>query len=261
MSRFFGKLGFIHRRLWDRDGFYRVALFFGPAPLAGAGLAAIVWACISDVRTAPHEPPAWAHYTETTTRDRGTPDAPKPASPEKPLPPLRADGSAIGYDPGWSVTANPVTIKPPLDMTVEPAPIAGFTIAEPTVTMARLLKERPKDKLFAGVASGFLVIRQAGTYGIFARLERPAGPVAECMVRLVLGHESLSRNLRVNMAEPVIQDFESAWFAFQPGLYNISWAFGCWHANEMSDLGQISVMLIEPGSRTARPLRATDIVR
>src|ERR1700688_3409501 len=100
MGRFFGKLGFIHRRLWGRDGFYRVALFFGPAPLAGAALAAIVWGCIVAVQTRTYQPPAWAHYTPATSGDTGSPDAPLPARPEKPLPPLRADGSAIGYDSG-----------------------------------------------------------------------------------------------------------------------------------------------------------------
>jgi hypothetical protein len=261
MGLFFSKLGFIHRRLWDRDDFYRLALFFGPAPLIGAGLAAIVWVCIGTERTATHQPPPWAHYTEPSKRDRGSPDAPKPAIPAKPLPALRADGSAIGYDPGWSVTANPVTLNRPVDANVGATPIDGFTLAEPTVTMARLLEGRPKNKLFAGVASGFLVIRQAGTYGISARLERTPGPLADCLVRFGMNRESLVRNLRLNMVQRVTVDYEPAWFALQPGLYSVGWAFGCWHGNEMSDLGQFSLMITEPGRHDARPLEAGDIVQ
>jgi hypothetical protein len=258
---FFSKLGFIHRRLWDRDGFYRVALFFGPAPLVGAALGVIAWGCIGAVQTATYQPPAWGHYTEATDRDLGSQDAPRPASPTKPLPPLRADGSVIGYDPGWSMTANPMTVSPTMDADVKATPIVGFTIDEPTVTMARILDGRPKDGLFAGVASGLLVIREAGIYGVFPRLERPAGSLANCLVRLSAGGHRITSNLALNNAQRVTQDYTPAWFEFQPGLYKIGWAFGCWHGTEMSDLGQISVMLIEPGGHPARPLRAIDIVR
>jgi hypothetical protein len=129
----------VHRRLWDRDGFYRVALFFGPAPLVGAALAAIVWGCIVAVQTMTYQPPPWAHYAQATNWDNGSPDAPHPASPAKPLPPLRADGSAIGYDSGWNMTANPLTISPTMEADVGATPIIGFTIDEPTATMSRIL--------------------------------------------------------------------------------------------------------------------------
>jgi hypothetical protein len=261
MRLFFSKLGFIHRRLWDRDGYYRVALFFGPAPLVGAALAAIVWVCIADMRTETYQPPAWAHYTPPTNGDNGSPEAPHPASPVKPLPPLRADGSVIGYDPGWSMTANPVTVSPAMDADVSSTPIVGFTIDEPTASMARILDGRPKNKLFAGVASGFLVIRETGTYGVSPRLERPAGPSANCLVRLSVNGRRITSNLLLNVAQRATQDYPPAWFELQPGLYRIGWAFGCWNGNEMSDLGQISVMLVEPGGRAARPLGAADIVR
>jgi len=260
MRLFFSKLGFAHRRLWDRDGFYRIALFFGPAPLVGAALAAIVWGCIGAVETKTYQPPAWAHYT-ATNRDNGSPDAPHPASPTKPLPPLRADGSAIGYDPGWSMTANPVTISPTMETNVNATPISGFTIDEPTATMAKILDGQPKDQLFVAVASGFLVIREVSTYGIFPRFERPAGPVANCLVRLTVAGHRITSNLQLSVVQRVTLDYTPTWFEFQPGLYRIGWVFGCWHGNEMSGLGQISVMLAEPGGRTARPLRATDIVR
>jgi hypothetical protein len=258
---FFSKLGFIHRRLWGRDGFYRIALLFGPAPLVGAGLAAIAWGCIVAVQTRTYQPPAWAHYTPATSGDNGSPDAPHPISPARPLPPLRGDGSAIGYDAGWSMTANSVTISPTMEADVNATPITGFTIDEPTATMARILDGRPKDKLFVGVASGFLVIREANTYGIFPRFERPAGPLANCLVRLSINGRRITSNQALNVAQRVTQDYPPTWFEFQPGLYRIGWAFGCWHGNEMSDLGQISVMLVEPGGRPARPLQATDIVR
>jgi hypothetical protein len=259
MHLFFSKLGFIHRRLWDRGGFYRVALFFGPAPLVGAALAAIVWGCIAALQTETYQPPAWAHYT-APNRNNGSPDAPQPASPAKPLPPLRADGSAIGYDPGWSMTANPVTISPTMEAVVNPTPVIGFTIDEPTATMARIRDAGPKDKLFVGVSSGFLIIREARTYGISPRFERPAGPLANCLVELTVNGHRLLSNYLLNVVRPVTRDYPPAWFEFQPGLYRIRWAFGCWHDNEMSDLGQISVMLTEPDG-VARPLQATDIVR
>jgi hypothetical protein len=159
------------------------------------------------------------------------------------------------------MTAYPLTVPATMDAEVVPTPIAGFTIDEPTVSMARLLDGRPKDKLFVVLASGYLVIREAATYGIFPRLERPAGPLANCLVRLSVNQRSLTRSLELSLAERVTLDHSPGWFRFQPGLYSINWVFGCWNGNEMSNLGQISVMLVEPGGRPARPLRAADIVR
>ena len=261
MSRFFSKLGFVHRRLWEQDSGYRIALLFGPAALVGAALGAIAWVGVVAVQTATNQPPAWAKNTEVTTWDSGSRNAPHPASQTKPLPPLRADGSAIGYDPGWSMTANPMTVSQTMDADVKATPISGFTIDDPTVTMAQILDGRAKDGLFVGVGSGFLVIREAGTYGVFPRLERPAGPLANCLVRLTAGGHRITSNVSLNNAQRVSRDYAPAWFDFQPGLYKIAWAFGCWHGSEMSNLGQISVMLAEPGDGAARPLRAGDIVR
>ena len=258
MRHFFGKLGFIHRRLWERDGFYRVALFFGPAPLAGIALAAIVWAGIGAMQNTPDQPPPWARVPEITN---GSMDAPLAAIPAKPLPPLRADGSAIGYDPGWSITVNPLTVSPTMDVTVSATPITGFTVDEPTVTMARILAAGPKNQPVVAVSSGLLVIREAGTYGLFARFERPAGPPATCTVRLAVGGHRINTNVILNVVQHVAQDYPQGWFQLRPGLYKIEWAFGCWQGNDISDLGQISVMLVEPGGHTARPLRAGDIVR
>jgi hypothetical protein len=51
MSLFLNKLGFTRRCLMERDGFYRVALFFGPAALVGAASAATVWGCIVAVQS------------------------------------------------------------------------------------------------------------------------------------------------------------------------------------------------------------------
>jgi hypothetical protein len=224
-------------------------------------LAVIAWRCTVAVQTMAYQPPAWAHITQATGRDNGAPDAPLPASPVKPLPPLRADGSAIGYDAGWNMTANPLTVSPTMETTISATPIMGFTIDEPAVSMALILEGRPRDHLFVGVASGFLVIREAGSYGIFPRFERRAGPVADCMVRLAVNGHRITSDLELTVAQRVMRDFAPAWFAFQPGLYRIEWAFGCWHGSDMSDLGRISVMLIEPGGAAARPLQATDIVR
>jgi hypothetical protein len=258
MRRFFSKLGFVHRRLWERDAFYRIALFFGPAPLLGAALAVIVWDGVAAVQGTIYQPPAWAHVTSS---DNGSADAPRPASPVKPLPPLRADGSTIGYDHGWSITANAMIIRPTKEVDLNPTPIAGFSIDQPAVTMAQILNGGPKDKLFAAVSSGFLVIREAGTYGISVRFERPAGPVANCLVRLIVNDRRIFGNLNLDLAQQMTKDYPPAWFEFQRGLYEVKWVFGCWHDKAMSDLGQISVMLVEPGSHTARPLRATDIIR
>ncbi len=261
MRRFVSKLGFAHRRLWERDGFYRIAVFFGPAPLIGAALAAIVWSGTAALRRETDQPPAWAHYTPATSVGHTAPDAPLTVGPAKPLPPLRADGSAIGYDPGWSATANPVTVSPTMDADVSATAITGFTIDEPTATLARIVDGRPKDRLFVAVASGYLVIRKAGTYGLSPRVERPAGPLATCLVRMSVNGRRINSNLLVNVVQRLAQDYAPTWFAFQPGLYKIDWAFGCWNGNEMSNQGQISVMLAEPGGVPARPLRAIDIVR
>src|SRR6202012_3243469 len=94
---FFSKLGFIHRRLWDRDGFYRVALLFGPAPLVGGAVAAGIWLVVQGLPAPTAPVPAWAKLPQSSDGESagGEPHAVAPAAP---LPPIGADGGYRGYE-------------------------------------------------------------------------------------------------------------------------------------------------------------------
>jgi hypothetical protein len=100
MKIFLGKIGFIHRRLWEREGLYRAALLFGPVPLLGCALAAALWESVVALggMTTP-QPPPWAvpQHAEVWNTDADRPQAVQPA---KPLPLIGANGALTGYEAG-----------------------------------------------------------------------------------------------------------------------------------------------------------------
>jgi hypothetical protein len=108
MNQFFGKFGFIHRRLWRQNGIYRAAVLFGPAPLLGGLLAAAVWGGAQAIGKMTYQPPRWAvpQRTKTWSNEDGKLQTLEPA---RPLPPPGADGGLIGYEAGWRATTYPIS--------------------------------------------------------------------------------------------------------------------------------------------------------
>ena len=99
MSLLFSKLGFIHRRLWDRDGLYRVALLFGPAPLIGCGVAAGIWFMIRALPAPIVQPPDWGKPPQAAENWSTTGEA-QTVQPARPIPAVGANGGLSGYEAG-----------------------------------------------------------------------------------------------------------------------------------------------------------------
>ncbi len=260
MSRWFAKLGFIHRRLWQQDGLYRAGLLFGPAPLVGCLVASALWLSVETLVSAPHQTAAWGvpQGPETWGSDN---DQPHIVAPTKPLPPANADGGLPGYEPGWRVTTAPIQVSPTLDVDVKTTRLTGFVIDEPSAEMGQIIAGGPKEALYVGIGSGFLAVRTAGVYALSARIDRPAAQVADCLIRVVFGQRRIISNLEVAMTDDVSKAFDGARFDLRPGLYSIGWAFGCWHGQEVTGPGRVTFLVEQPGESTFRPARPDEIVR
>jgi hypothetical protein len=260
MSRFFAKFGFTHRRLWDRDGLYRAALLFGPAPLVGVVAACGVWALVQTVWVSAAQLAPWAKLQAPEHWSTG-PDQAQTVEPTRPLPPVGADGGLVGYEPGWKVTTNPIQISLPLDVDVKPTPLTGFLLDGGRIDLARIIAEGPKNALYIGVGQGFLAARTAGVYALSIHVERPAGQVADCLMRLALGPRRIVSNEDVDSVGDVAKTFEAARFDLRPGLYPLGWAFGCWHDQAVIGPGRMTVLIARPGEQSLQPARPDDIVR
>lgn len=263
MTRLFGKFGFIHRRLWDRDVLYRVALLFGPAPLLGGMLAAAIWAGFHSSGPSAEPPPPWA-VVQRPAPPSSADAAPRVVQPNIKLPQINPDGSVAGYQMGWTVLAHPITVSATLNVEVEQPSLSNFNtffLDGPSVDMARILAAGPKDQLYVGTGSGFLVVRAAGIHALTARFERPAGSPASCLVRLAFGPARVISNLELELVNSVTRTFTGGRFDLQPGLYPISWAFGCWRDQQMMAPARMTLLVGHPGEETQQPARPWDIVR
>jgi hypothetical protein len=260
MKHFFGKLGFIHRRLWSQDGVYRAAILFGPAPLVGCLLAIALWECIQTFGWMTDQPPRWAVPLGPQTWSTGS-DEPHTIQPARPLPPVATNGILIGYEAGWQAMIEPIQVSATMAVDVQPTPLIGFFLDGSSFEMAQIIAKGPQDSLYVGVGSGFLAVRTAGIYAISVRLERPAAPVANCLTRLSFGPRRIVSNLDFALASDASKVFDAARFDLQPGLYSISWVFGCWHDQKMVGPGRITVLVGHPDDQTLLPARADDIVR
>jgi hypothetical protein len=258
MSRFLGKLGFIHRRLWSEDGLYRAALLFGPAPLLGALLVGAVWAGVQALATARYQPPPWA--TPHPSAAVWSTAQPQNVQPALPLPPMGTDGSLAGYEAGWLATTNPIQVSPTMDVDVKTIHLTAFLLDGASVDVAQIIANGPQTSLYVGEARGFLAVKTAGEYALTLRAERPAGPVAYCLMRLVFGPRRIISNLRAGFANEAIT-YEAARFDLRPGLYPIAWVFGCWHDQEVIGPGRMTLLVGHPGEPMPLPALADDIVR
>ena len=177
-----GKLGFIHRRLWQRDGVYRASILFGPAPLFGLVLAGAVWMIISLAsRPGLHAaPPQWATpagLAKYWSRD-GDPIS---VAPSAPLPPAKL-GGFVGFETGWRAQTHPIEIPATMDVDVKSTPINGFVLDGPDLDMDQIVPKGPKDTLYVASGISFLAVTKSGVYAISARLEGPRDrpPTASC---------------------------------------------------------------------------------
>lgn len=260
MKLFFSKLGFIHRRLWERDGFYRVALLFGPVPLGGGAAAAGIWFMVQALPVPTAVLPDWAKLPQST--DSWSAGAePHAVPPPPPLPPVGADGSFSGYEPGWRAAIHPVEIGATLDADVKPTPLSAFLLDGPAIELAPIVASGPKDSRFVGTGSGFLVIKTPGIYALSLRFERAAGPVADCLTRLAFGSRRIVSNLELANAGNTSKTYDAVSFNLQPGLYPIGWAFGCWRDKQAVGPGRITVLVGGTGDQALEPARPDDIIR
>ena len=150
MRLFFSKLGFIHRRLWDRDGLYRVALLFGPAPLIGCGVAAAIWLMVRAVPTPIVHPPAWGKPPEATDT-WSTTGEPQTLQPKAPLPAVDTDGQLSGYVAGWQATLREVEVSPTFNTEIKPTPLSGFFLDSPSIDLAQIITAGPQGTNLLGL--------------------------------------------------------------------------------------------------------------
>ena len=260
VSLFFSKLGFIHRRLWDRDGFYRIALLFGPAPLLGCGVAAGIWLIVRALPAPIVQPPDWGKPPQAA-ENWSTTGEPQIVQPARPIPPGDANGGLRGYEPGWRATIHAVEVSPTFSTQIEPTTLGAFVVDGSTIDLAQIIAAGPKDTKFVGAGSGFLVIRTPGTYALSLRFERPPGPTADCLTRLGFGPRKVVSNYALAFAGNESKTFDAARFDLQPGLYPIGWALGCWREQQAVGPGRITVLISHPGDQALQPARPDDIVR
>ena len=260
MNLFFSKLGFIHRRLWDRDGLYRLALLFGPAPLIGCGVAAGIWLMHRALPAPIVQPPDWGKPARTA-ENWSTSGEPQTVQPARPLPPVDANGGLSGYETGWRAAIHAVDVSPTLNVEIQPAALSSFFVDGSKIDLARIIELGPKDTEFVGTGSGFLVVKAPGTYALSLHFERPSGPTADCLTRLGFGSRKVVSNYSLAISDDVSKTFDAARFDLQPGLYSIGWAFGCWHDREPVGPGRITVLISHPGNQTLQPALPDNIVR
>jgi len=170
------------------------------------------------------------------------------------------DGRLAGYELGWRVTTTPIQISSTMDVDVKTTPLTAFSLEGLTVDVAQIFAGGPKVSLYAGLGQGFLAIRTAGVYTLTLRLERSAGPSADCLTRLGFGPHRIVSTLNIGFGNDV-KTFEAPRFDLQPGLYPIGWAFSCWHGHEVVGPGRITLLVGHPGDPTPLPARSADIVR
>ena len=258
--RFFSKLGFIHRRLWERDGFYRMALLFGPAPLIGCGLAAGIWFMVRAIPAPAVQPPDWGK-PPVGAQPWSTTGEPQKVAPARQLPPVDANGGLSGFEAGWRAATYAVDVTPTLNTEIKRTPLSSFFVDASTIELAEIIAAGPKNTRFLGAGGGFLVVRAPGTYALALRFERPPGPTADCLKRLVFGPRNVTSNYELANPGNTSKTYDAARFDLQPGLYPISWVLGCWKDQEPVGPGRISVLISHPGDQALQPARPDDIIR
>jgi hypothetical protein len=107
----------------------------------------------------------------------------------------------------------------------------------------------------------FLAIGTAGVYTLSARLERPADKEVDCLVRMGLGPHRIMSNVELSVSQDYVRSFAVGTFDLRPGLYELIWAFGCWHGESVFGPGRLTILIGRPGEPAPRPLRDGEILR
>jgi hypothetical protein len=260
MRLFVSKLKFIHSRLWDRDGLYRVAVLFGPAPVIGCAVAAAIWFAIRAF-PAPIVPlPMWAKLAQSS-ENWSTTGEPQKVEPESPIPDAGAKGGLSGYESGWRAMIRAVEMSPTLSVDIKPQPLGAFTVEGSTIDLAWIIAAVPQDTKFVGVGSGFLVVRTPGIYALSARFERPPGPSADCLIRFGFGSRRVVATYALGFRGNDSRTFDAAKFDLQPGLYPVFWVLGCWRDQQTIGSGTLTVLIRHPGEQTLHAALPDEIVR
>jgi len=259
MKLLLAKLGFVHRRLWQRDGTYRIAVLLGPPPLLGAAVAALVWGGVHSLA-----PPSSTQSSQAPWAVPSGPHLPASTDPPRPIAPgmaLPDSGVPAGLVTGWRGTIQPVRIDEAMDFNVLSTRLAPLVLDDPSLDLGRVIAASPATGRFVGVGMATLVVRTAGIYGLTLRLERADSDRATCLQRLSLAKERVVSNVDVNLSGPATRRYEPVSFDLQPGLYPIAVAFGCWDSQQEKGAGTLSVMIRHPGEEDLRPARADEILR
>jgi len=260
MSYLLRKLGFIHGRLWRQDETYRVSLLVGPAPAIGVLLAVALWSGITNVKALLAQPPQWA--TKSVAHEwSSSAENPKPVQPKAALPQTGASGKLVGYEQGWNVSAHPVEIDRTMEVDVKPSSLDAFTMSGPLIDLDQIIAHGPKQGLFVAIGTGFLVVRRPGIYALSARLDRPGGTSVNCLTRLGFGPNRVMSHVTLDVGSASMTYDDAGWFDLQPGLYNMAWAFGCWHDNTMAGPAHMTILLRRPGEDALLPIKPEDFVR
>ena len=260
MRLFVSKLAFIHRRLWDRDGLYRIAVLFGPAPLIGCAVAAAIWFTIRAL-PAPIVPlPDWAMPAQASENWSTTGEA-QTMEPESPVPDAGANGGLSGYESGWRATIHAIEVSPTLTTDIKSKPLSVFTVDGATIDLAQIIAAGPQNTKFVGVGSGFLVVRTPGIYSLSARFERPAGPSADCLIRFGFGSRKVVATYALGFRGNDSRTFDAARFDLRPGLYPVFWVLGCWRDQQAIGPGSLTVLISHPSEQVLQAARPNDIVR
>lgn len=259
MRLFFGKLGFIHRRLWERDGLYRVAVLAGPPPLIGCAVAACIWLLLR--ATVPAAPlPKWG-IPPLAAENWSDAEGPQTLKPSRPLPPIDANGELSGYEKGMRGEIHTVVVSPTYNTDINRTISSSFFIDGLVGDMTQIVAEGPQHAKFIGGGAGFLVVKTPGLYALSARFDRPPGPTADCLVRLSFGPRRVVSSYNLANAGNTTKTYEAIRFDLQPGLYPISWIIGCWREQETIGPGRVTILLRHPGDETLQPAGPDDIVR
>ena len=265
MRFFAGKLAFVHRTLWERDGVYRWAALLGPPPLTGCALAAlalILWNHFSHVtpvpgNDVPDSDAPWAHWSRPLPRG----DQPYTEAPTVALPQKDANGGFVGFEPGWFGNIVPMTVAATMDVDVIASPITSLALDGPTIPLARVLDAGPPNGLFVAAPRTLFVVQTPGLYAFSVRLTWSGTQSANCVVRLGSAHHRMIRSVNLNVASETVLNYAQTEFRLQPGLFLLQGAIGCWRGAQAAAPGTVTVLVRRPGEVEPTPVAADEVIR